>query len=522
MSISGKNHIGFGQSAQGSTVLRSRSAADASVLDGAFVAATSEEVDQAMAMAKRAFQPFALMHATGRAEFLEAIAHEIEAMGDALVQRASAETGLPEGRFVGERGRTTGQLRQFAAMLRSGNWQSVTMESALPNRTPLPRPDLRKMMLPLGPVVVFTASNFPLAFSTAGGDTAAALAAGCPVVVKAHEGHLGVNDMVAGAISRAAEATGMPEGVFSSLNGQGHELGKALVLHPSTAAVAFTGSLGGGRALYDLAQGRQHPIPVFAEMGSVNPVVLLPEKIRTEGEALAAGLAGSITMGVGQFCTNPGLLLAVDSEHYNAFKIALAGGLNQAKAHTMLNEGIAANYAKCKSEALQQAGVSEATAAGKSASTPTLAEVSGSDFLDNPRLHHEVFGPFSLLVKCATKAELLEVLDALEGQLTGTIMGTEDELPSHLDVLEALQFKVGRVIFNGAPTGVEVCGSMQHGGPYPATTDSRFTSVGTGAIQRFLRPVCYQNIPESALPEVLKSTNPTGITRTMDGQPTAP
>ena len=508
-------------SALGEQLISSVSAAEGVTLSGEFAVATSDEVHEAMELAQSAFRPYAALSAAKRADFLEAIASEIEALGDALVQRASQETGLPEGRFVGERGRTIGQLRLFATMLRSGLWQTVVMDSALPDRA-MPRPDLRRMMLPLGPVVVFTASNFPLAFSTAGGDTASALAAGCPVIVKAHEGHLGVNDLVSTAISKAAESTGMPNGVFSSLIGQGHEVGQALVMHERTQAVAFTGSLRGGRALYDAAQRRPRPIPVFAEMGSVNPVVLLPNKLAADSEALAKGLTGSITMGVGQFCTNPGVLLGIESPALDRFQSALTEGLNACKAHTMLNAGIAANFDRSRKSALEQDGVALVTDAVTAVSQSSLATTTGAAFLANTQLGHEVFGPFSLLVRCANKAELMAVLDALDGQLTGTIMGEESELSEHQDIVEALQYKVGRLIFNGAPTGVEVTAAMHHGGPYPATTDSRFTSVGTGAIQRFLRPVCFQNIPDASLPAALQATNPEGVHRLVDGKPVAP
>lgn len=519
--ISGKNFIGTALSAEGSAVVHSHAAKDGAALPGDFYPATPNEMNAALAKATTAAPDYAGLAPEHRAEFLEAIAAEIEALGDTLIQRASLESGLPEGRFVGERGRTVGQLRLFAKTLRAGRWQQVTITTAQPDRKPMPRVDIRKMLTAVGPVAVFTASNFPLAFSTAGGDTASALAAGCPVIVKAHELHLGTNDLVAGAIVRAAHKTGMPEGVFSSLNGQGHETGKALVLHPEVKGVAFTGSLGGGKALYDLAAGRPDPIPVFAEMGSINPVVFLPEVLAKNGAHLAEQYAGSMTMGVGQFCTNPGLLLGVKSEALEAFAGHLAEALNGKPSHTMLSAGIAANFASKKAAALAEQGVTLRTQ-NSAGGAPTLATCAGARFLERPTLHHEVFGPFSLLVECDSEAELLQVIGALEGQLTGTLMGTDADLQSSGAVIQALQARVGRLIFNNVPTGVEVCEAMHHGGPYPATTDTRYTSVGTDAIHRFLRPICYQNMPAALLPDALKDDNPQGLWRLVDGELQAP
>ena len=518
--ISGKNYIGFSTSAEGAKTIQSIAAASGKKLQGDFYTATVDEINKAVEKAQNAFKIYAKVSGVKKALFLDTIADEIEAIGDPLIQRAVLESGLPEGRFQGERGRTTGQLRLFATLLREGSWVEATIDTALPNRTPIPRPDLRKIFTAVGPVAVFGASNFPLAFSTAGGDTASALASGCPVIVKAHESHLGVNDLVAGAISRAAEKTGMPDGVFSSLNASDHEVGKALVLHEGVKSVAFTGSYAGGTALYQLAQTRKEPIPVFAEMGSVNPVILLEDKLKVDTNKLAELYAGSITLGVGQFCTNPGLLLAVKSDALNNFSNELTSKLDGIAAGTMLNSGIASAYTESRTFALAQKDVELRTKADSTHGTPTLAVTSGATFLHNTSLHLEIFGPYSLLVECESKEELTAIINVLEGQLTGTLMGTEEDFNKNPTLIDALHNKVGRLIFNAAPTGVEVSSAMVHGGPFPAATDSRFTSVGTGAIKRFVRPICYQGMPESLLPEELRNNNPLNISRIVNGETT--
>ncbi|HAA12521.1 MAG TPA: aldehyde dehydrogenase (NADP(+)), partial [Cytophagales bacterium] len=357
------------------------------------------------------------------------------------------------------------QLRLFAQVVCECSWVEATLDTADPGRAPLPKPDVRKMLVGLGPVVVFTASNFPLAFSVAGGDTASALAAGCPVIVKAHEAHLGTNELVAKAVRDAAQKTGMPEGVFSSLNGDGFKTGQQLVNHPEVKAVAFTGSHRGGMALYRMAQNRKEPIPVFAEMGSINPVVLCPQALEVRTEAIATTYAGSITLGVGQFCTNPGLLIGISSPALERFKSLLTEGLNAAPTGSMLTEGIAHSFARGKQAALTQAGV---TCLTDDAGTATLAMVVAREFMDNPTLHQEIFGPMSLLVECETEAELLAVVSSLEGQLTGTLMAEPADQALANQVAQALQRRVGRVIYNGAPTGVEVGHAMHHGGPFPA------------------------------------------------------
>lgn len=484
-----------------------------------FHVASADEIELAVAKAQRAYREFSKLSGSRRAEFLRAIAEEILRLDVALIERAMKESGLPEARFKGERGRTVGQLRMFADLLDEGSWVEATIDAAQPDRTPMPRADIRKMLVSTGPVVVFTASNFPLAFSTAGGDTASALAAGCPVIVKAHESHLGTNELVSKAIQAAAEKTRMPDGVFSSLTGNGYELGKKLVQHPAVKSVAFTGSHRGGLALHKLAQEREEPIPVFAEMGSINPVLLLPSAVETNHK-MPQIIVGSVTMGVGQFCTNPGLLLAIKSSGLEHLKDALQEEFAKAGSFTMLNEGIHKNYEALKNETLAHASVRpEAVVQHEDdqwTGKPAVVSVDAGDFIGNPNLHREVFGPFTMVVECADAQELTRALRSCDGQLTGTVYGTEEELTEYSEAVNVLEEKVGRIIFNQVPTGVEVCAAMQHGGPYPATTDSRFTSVGTGAIRRFVRPQTFQNWPQSVLPKALQDGNPLQIWRWID------
>ena len=513
--INGKNIVGFSETNKGIVSLSSFNASTLEALPEAFTAATGEEVEKAMALATAAARPLANSNPEGRARFLEAIADEIEALGDALLERASTESGLPVGRFQGERGRTCSQLRLFAQVIREGSWVEATIDTANSDRIPLPKPDIRKMLTGIGPVLVFTASNFPLAFSTAGGDAASALAAGCPVIIKAHEAHLGTNELVSRAIASAARKTNMPEGVFSSLNGDGFKTGEQLINHPNLKGVAFTGSFNGGMALYKMAQNRKEPIPVFAEMGSINPVVLLPGMLKEDADNTATTYAKSITLGVGQFCTNPGLLLGISSPELEAFKESLTRKLNETTGATMLTHGISKNYEKNRRNAISQQGVNLLTNTDGSS---TLTTASAQDFITNPTLHHEVFGPMSLLIECTDQAELIKVINSLEGQLTGTIMASSEDRGIAGSVAEALQEKVGRILWNGTPTGVEVCHAMHHGGPFPATTDSRFTSVGAAAIKRFARSVCYQNFPNDFLPGALKHDNILGILRKVDGK----
>ncbi|MBS7566775.1 aldehyde dehydrogenase (NADP(+)) [Mucilaginibacter sp. Bleaf8] len=491
-------------------------------LDGDFYPATDADVNNALQQATEAFEAYRSLDKDKKAAFLRQIAEEITSLGSALVDRASAESGLPAARLLGEMGRTTGQLRMFADLVQEGSWVNAIIDTALLERTPLPRPDIRRMLVALGPVVVFGASNFPLAFSVAGGDTAAALAAGCPVVVKAHPAHPGTSAMVGDAICRAAKHCGLPQGVFSLLYDSGYEVGAALVKHSQTKAVTFTGSFKGGSALIKMAQERPVPIPVFAEMGSINPVVLLPQALNKRADELAAKYAASITLGAGQFCTNPGLLLAIRSDGLNQFKTSLATAIKNIQPATMLTPGIFNNYQTLSSAVAAEKGVSvlaqaEAGESGAVNQAPALvAEVAAQEFLSNPKLMEEVFGPFSLLVVADDEAQLNAVADALQGQLTTTIMAEDDELPEYTGLLNKLANITGRLILNGVPTGVEVCAAMQHGGPYPATNDSRYTSVGSTAIYRFVRPLAWQDWHPSLLPDELKDSNPLRIWRQVN------
>jgi 2,5-dioxopentanoate dehydrogenase len=487
-----------------------------------FTDATPGEIDVALRESNFAFHVYRNLGASKRAEFLRTIATEIEALGKELVQTAIEETALPEARILAERGRTTGHLKMFADYIEEGSWVEARIDTAKPDRAPAPKPDLRKMLMPLGPVVVFGAANFPLAYSTAGGDSASALAAGCTVIVKAHPAHAKTSQLVADAIGRAMQKTGMPKSVFQHVHGTSFEVGTALVKHPLTKAVGFTGSFSGGKTLFDLANQRPEPIPVFAEMSSINPVVLLPESLKKNFEETANKLAVSMWLGVGQFCTNPGLVIAIDDEGVEGFIEKLAAKIVERHPETMLHEGIAHNYNEKLKQALEQRGVRvEAEASGVSGQREgkaIIASVKADTFLKNPVLAEEVFGPFSLLVRCADRHEMHAVVSHLRGQLTITVIGEEDELNDYQGLIKTMTDKAGRIIINGVPTGVEVCPAMMHGGPFPATTDSRFTAVGTDAIKRFARPVAFQNCPHSLLPDELKEGNPLGIWRMYDGQ----
>lgn len=479
-----------------------------------------EEVDRIMEQSYAAFHLFRKTSPEARARFLDTIADEIESLGDDLIQQASAETHLPYNRLAGERNRTTGQLRSFAAMLREGSWVDAAIDTALPDREPMPKPDIRRMMIALGPVVVFGASNFPFAYSTAGGDTAAALAAGCAVVVKAHQAHGRTSELVSLAIARAILKAEMPTHCFQHLHGEGNEIGKALVQHPLTSAVGFTGSHSGGRALFDYAAARKQLIPVFSEMGSTNPVIFLPDTIRRNNLALSEQYAASITQSVGQFCTNPGILLAIDSPELESFAKFLSEKIAAIEPARMLYEKIGKTYTENRAKILADPAVTvlndppalETEVEG----IPTLAIFSADDFLQNEALREEVFGPFSILVKCMDIDQLIAVWKTLSGQLTTSIMGTETDLSNYPQLAEIAESIAGRIIFNGVPTGVEVCPSMVHGGPYPATTDSRFTAVGWPSVKRWLRPVAYQNAPAHCLPPELQDENPRAIWRLVN------
>ncbi len=516
----GKNYVGVELSAQGSKSYRTFNPLLNIENETVFIEASQQEVNEAVNLASQAFISYSNVSGIEKAAFLNAIAEEIMDLGDGLIQMYCAETGLPEGRAKGERGRTIGQLQAFAALVLSGSWVEATIDTGIPDRTPAPKPDLRKMMVPLGPVVVFGSSNFPFAYSTAGGDTAAALAAGCPVIVKSHPMHAGTGELVASAIIKAAKRTGMPNGVFSNLNSSGIEVGVQLVKHPKVKAVGFTGSIKGGRALFDLASQRDEPIPVFAEMGSINPVVALSSALLQDGESWAKQYAASIMLGAGQFCTNPGLIVAIKSTALDAFITALAKEIQQLEPSCMLHPNIHGNYEKGKNTLSNQGGVTVA-ASYENKVAPNFAQqkvltVNGSNFLKNPTLHQEVFGPFSIVVRCANVDELTDIIGRMEGQLTGTLLASESEIKAHPKVVQALRDRVGRIIFNGVPTGVEVCPAMQHGGPYPASTDSRFTAVGIHSIKRWVRPLSYQNWPNGLLPDALKDENPLKLSRLVN------
>lgn len=475
-------------------------------------------IDIVMQNAWKAFLTFRKTTPKQRAELMKRIASLLENSGDELIQIAMRETNLPEARLKNERNRTVFQLNQYAEACEQGLWLDARIDHALPDRVPA-RPDIRKMNIGLGPVVVFGASNFPFAYSTAGGDTATALAAGCPVVVKAHPAHPDTSDFVARLIQKAVEEEGCDPFVFQHVHGASFEVGKALVMHDHTKAVGFTGSFSGGKQLYDWAQQRKEPIPVFSEMGSINPVFILPEKLSADFSWLAEQLAGSITLGVGQFCTNPGLIITTAGAGLDAFLSSLAERIAAIAPAKMLHSGICKAYGTNRAQALAQAGVKvvsmSTTDAKEDEGQPTIATVSGDDFLANPVLHQEVFGPYSLVVVCKDDMQMMQIAASIEGQLTCSVMATENEL-SH-ELFHVLDLKCGRMILNGVPTGVEVCWSMQHGGPFPATTDSRFGSVGPDAIKRFVRPVSFQNYPDELLPNELKESNPLGVIRVVDG-----
>lgn len=498
-------------------------AATGEAVGEAFAVHGLADVDAACVAAEAAFDIYRATDRETRAAFLERIGAEIMALGDDLIVAAMRESGLPRARLEGERGRTVGQLGLFAQVVRDGGWLGLRIDPALPDRAPVPRPDLRLRMIPLGPVAVFGASNFPLAFSTAGGDTASALAAGCPVVVKGHPAHPQTGALVADAIRRAVAACGLPNGTFSHLVGPGNELGAALVQDPRIAAVGFTGSRGGGLALLKLAQARAVPIPVYAEMSSINPVLLLPDALSKRGAALGTAFVGSLTMGAGQFCTNPGLVLAIEGEGLDAFVSAATDALAQADAATMLTPAIHDAYVRGADALASRQGV-ETLARGKPGETATfgqavLFQTSAAAFLADAQMGHEVFGASSIIVRCLDEAEMRAVLSGLEGQLTATLHMDEDDAPVAARLLPVLERKVGRILANGWPTGVEVAQAMVHGGPYPATSDARTTSVGSLAIDRFLRPVSYQNLPDILLPPELRDGDgAAGLPRLIDGR----
>ena len=480
---------------------------------------TIEEIEVVMQQAWAAFHIYRKFSLKKRAEFIRAIAKELEEYGDELIQTAMQETNLSEERLKNEKARTVFQLTSYAGWCEEGVWLEARIDKANPKRNP-PKPDIRKMLVPLGPVIVFGSSNFPFAYSTAGGDTACAFAAGCPVIVKAHPAHAQTSEIVAQIILHAADKCNMPKGIFAHVHGESFEVGKALVMHPHTKAVSFTGSYLGGKQLFDWGNQRKEPIPVFAEMGSINPVFLLPEKLNQSASEVAKLYAGSITLGVGQFCTNPGLIIGLEGKDLQTCINALAIEIKKTEPGTMLHTGIFKNYVENRANALSQEDVETIAVSEKEPTlnegAPTIASATGQAFLNNPILHKEVFGPYSLVIRCKDMAEMLEVTTHLEGQLTSTLMATENDIRQNEELVEVIKNFCGRFILNGVPTGVEVCLSMQHGGPFPATTDSRFTSVGADGIKRFARPIAFQNWPNVFLPDELKNENPLKIWRTVD------
>lgn len=502
-----------------------------------FKDATLQQIDEALQQSWKAFHIYSQRSLKQRADFLRSIAKELDDVKDELIAIASKETNLEKQRLEGELKRTIFQLTSYADACEQGSWLDVRIDIPVSNshqssvqkkeeqvtvKASTVQHDLRKMLIPLGPVVVFGASNFPFAYSTAGGDTACALAAGCSVIVKAHPAHAKTSELVSKAIKLAIKKNDLPDDVFIHLHGAAFEVGKALVQHKFTRAVGFTGSFEGGKALFDLANQREIPIPVFAEMGSVNPVFLLPEKLKADTQNIASMYAASITQSAGQFCTNPGILVAIEDESLEVFKTLLGTAIEKVKPAKMLHVGIAKSFHQKREKALSEKDVTLTAitgfVSGEDESIPTIAEVAANIFLQNPLLHKEVFGPFSLLVKCKNADEMLQVALSLEGQLTTSLLATDAEVKKHQPLVMALQNICGRFVLNGVPTGVEVALSMHHGGPYPATTDSRFTAVGADGIRRFARPFCFQNWPNDLLPDELKNENPVGIWRTVNNR----
>jgi len=519
--LTGKNFIGNKLSSSGNVTFQTFNPELNKKNDQIFYEASNDEIEESIDLAKNAFEDYKKTNPQERSKFLNSIADEILSISDELLEVYCSETGLPAGRSRGELKRTIGQLRSFADLVLDGSWVEASIDTAIPEREPMPKPDLRKMMMPLGPVVVFGASNFPLAYSTAGGDTASALAAGCPVIVKSHPMHAGTGEIVASAIISAAKKNNMPDGVFSNLNSKDISVGVKLVNHPNVKAVGFTGSLKGGRSIYDLASKRDTPIPVFAEMGSTNPIIIMPAKIKNDYEDLAVKFAKSITVGSGQFCTNPGMIISIKGNELNRFIESLSLELKKIEPSCMLHPNILEAYNSNANQTISNKDVEifyQSDLINKeNYPKHILATVDSNTFIQNRNLHHEVFGPFSLIIKCNDMNDLRKVIFSIQGQLTGTIIGEKDEIYQNKDLIDLLGSRVGRIIFDGVPTGVEVCPSMLHGGPYPATTDSRFTAVGTNSIQRWVRPFSFQDFPDELLPDELKNNNPLNIKRTVNG-----
>ena len=524
MTFHGRSLIGFSKGSDSTNTFQAMNPANGEALDGTFHTASEGEVNRAAALAAEAAPVVAATSPSARAAFLRAIADELESARADIVARMPLETALPEGRANGELGRTIGQMRMFADLVEEGSWVDARLETAQPDRAPAPKPDLRYMRIALGPVAVFGASNFPLAFSVAGGDTASAFAAGCPVVAISHWAHPGTSEIVGSAIQRAVKNSGLPEGTFSLLQGTGPDVGIPLVNHPAIKAVGFTGSRTGGLAIAKQAAARKEPIPVFAEMSSINPIVIREHALKARKDALVAGLAGSVSMGVGQFCTNPGLVLLPAGSDAESFIANFAAAMNDSKGGTALHAGISKAYEQATQARAGHAQVDTlASTANDTASNrvnPWVFRTTADALLADESLTGEAFGPSTTIVTYANDDELTQVIASLEGQLTMTIQADDADHPLDAGVVGAMQARSGRLILNGFPTGVEVCSAMVHGGPFPATTDARSTSVGTGAIERFCRPFCYQDVPQDLLPDALKDGNPLGIWRLVDGKRT--
>ena len=480
---------------------------------------SKENINRRIQMAAEAYQFLKNTTVKERAAFMNAVADKIEALGEELLTTANAETSLPLARLTGEKTRTTGQWRSYAKAVATGTYTEPRIDLAQPDKQ---KGDIRKYNVGIGPVVVFGASNFPFAFSTAGGDTASAIGAGCPVIVKAHPAHSETSQMMADAITDAVTAFGWPEGIFSHITGTSYEIGTYLTQHPDIRAVAFTGSFNGGKALFDIANRRENPIPVFAEMGSINPVFALPDLLENKAEAFAKEYLSSLTLGVGQFCTNPGVCIALKGESLDRFIITLKKEIQEVVPAKMLHKGIYENFEKHKTRAAEQPEVHIIAAADTEINEwqarTMVIKTSARNFIKNPVLNEEVFGPFGIIVICETRDEMVEIAQQLKGQLTITVAATDEDIRNHFMLINFLKDKCGRLLFNGMPTGVEVVYAMQHGGPFPSTTDSRFTSVGPDAVKRFIRPISFQNWPDEFLPEELKNENPLQISRIVDGE----
>ena len=524
MELTGLSFLGARRGSRDGAGFQAMNPQTGSTLEPVFHSASPAEVEEAVESAAAAFESYSQLGGKARAAFLRRAAEQFEARKQELAERAHLETALPMPRLLGEVGRTAGQLRLFAGVVEEGSWVQARIDPAMPERQPLPRPDIRSMLRPLGPVAVFGASNFPLAFSVAGGDTASALAAGCPVVVKAHPAHPGTSEIAAQILTDAAAAEGLHPGVFTMLFDAGIEVGTALVKHPLLRAVAFTGSLKAGRALMDLAAARPDPIPCFTEMSSGNPVFVLPGALRKGPAELAKSLFGSFTLGAGQFCTKPGIVLVPDAPEGQSFFQELKSLVEKSQPFTLLTAGISREYGRATEARSKQVPLAAAAPQSDTsgfAAQSKLFTVCLDQLLGQPELTEEIFGPDTLLVHCESTEDYVRAARALDGHLTATLLGDDADLAANRELVRILEQKAGRLIFNGFPTGVEVTHAMVHGGPYPSTSDPRFTSVGSLAIYRFARPVCFQGFPPALLPPELQDANPLGIARLRDGKPEA-